>query len=163
MDVFIQQVINGLTLGAVYAMVALGYTMVYGIIQLINFAHGDVVMVGAMVAFSVIGALAPSGPAPLVIVLVATGCAVSACMLIGYAMERLAYRPLRGAPRLAPLITAIGVSILLHHLALLVWSRNVLAFPQIIRNTTYTLWGESISNVQIALMAVNGALKGVFA
>jgi len=72
MDIFIQQLINGLTLGAVYAVVALGYTMVYGIIQLINFAHGDVVMVGAMVAFSVIGALAPSGQPPLVIVLVAT-------------------------------------------------------------------------------------------
>src|SRR2546422_1221571 len=104
MDVFIQQVINGLTLGAVYAMVALGYTMVYGIIQLINFAHGEVVMVGAMVAFSVIGALAPSGLPPLAIVLVAAGCAIPVCMLIGYAMERAAYRPLRGAPRLAPLI-----------------------------------------------------------
>ena len=102
MDIFIQQVINGLTLGAVYAMVALGYTMVYGIIQLINFAHGEVVMIGAMVAFSVIGALAPSGLPPLAIVLVAAGCAIPVCMLVGYAMERLAYRPLRGAPRLAP-------------------------------------------------------------
>src|SRR5439155_26342053 len=75
MDIFIQQMINGLTLGAVYAMVALGYTMVYGIIQLINFAHGEVVMFGAMVAFSVIGALAPSGLPPLAIMLAATGCA----------------------------------------------------------------------------------------
>ena len=108
MDIFIQQVINGLTLGAVYAMVALGYTMVYGIIQLINFAHGEVVMIGAMVAFSVIGALAPSGLPPLAIVLVAGGCAIPVCMLVGYAMERAAYRPLRGAPRLAPLISAIG-------------------------------------------------------
>src|ERR1700694_1977239 len=121
MDIFLQQVVNGLTLGAVYAVVALGYTMVYGIIQLINFAHGDVVMVGAMVAFSVISALAPSGLPPLVIVLVATGCAVSACMLIGYAMERLAYRPLRGAPRLATLISPLGVSVHLQHLALAVW------------------------------------------
>src|SRR5712691_8827746 len=104
MDIFIQQMINGLTLGAVYAMVALGYTMVYGIIQLINFAHGEVVMFGAMVAFSVIGALAPSGLPPLAIILAATGCAIPVCMLIGYAMERAAYRPLRGAPRLAPLI-----------------------------------------------------------
>jgi len=137
MDVFIQQVINGLTLGAVYAMVALGYTMVYGIIQLINFAHGEVVMVGAMVAFSVIGALAPSGLPPLAIVLVAAGCAIPVCMLIGYAMERAAYRPLRGAPRLAPLITAIGVSIILQHLAMLIWSRNPLAFPQIIKVESY--------------------------
>src|SRR5881296_4155006 len=137
MDIFIQQVINGLTLGAVYAMVALGYTMVYGIIQLINFAHGEVVMVGAMVAFSVIGALAPSGLPPLAIVLVAAGCAIPVCMLIGYAMERAAYRPLRGAPRLAPLITAIGVSIILQHLAMLIWSRNPLAFPQIIKVESY--------------------------
>ncbi|MBS0336650.1 MAG: branched-chain amino acid ABC transporter permease, partial [Proteobacteria bacterium] len=132
MDIFIQQLINGLTLGSVYAVVALGYTMVYGIIQLINFAHGELVMIGAMVAFTLIGVLVPTGMHPLLIVLVATACAVPVCMLIGYAMERLAYRPLRRAPRLAPLITAIGVSIILQHLALLVWSRNNLAFPQII-------------------------------
>jgi len=158
MDIFIQQLINGLTLGAVYAVVALGYTMVYGIIQLINFAHGDVVMVGAMVAFSVIGAFAPSGTAPLVIVLVATGCAVSACVLIGYAMERLAYRPLRGAPRLAPLITAIGVSIILQHLALMIWSRNPLAFPQIIKTQSYDIAGATVTNVQIAILSISLAI-----
>ncbi len=158
MDIFIQQLINGLTLGTVYAVVALGYTMVYGIIQLINFAHGDVVMVGAMVAFSVIGAFAPSGTAPLVIVLVATGCAVSACVLIGYAMERLAYRPLRGAPRLAPLITAIGVSIILQHLALMIWSRNPLAFPQIIKTQSYDIAGATVTNVQIAILSISLAI-----
>src|SRR6266480_2702864 len=154
MDIFIQQVINGLTLGAVYAMVALGYTMVYGIIQLINFAHGEVVMIGAMVAFSVIGALAPSGLPPLAIVLVAAGCAIPVCMLVGYAMERLAYRPLRGAPRLAPLITAIGVSIILQHLAMMIWSRNPLAFPQIMKTQSYDIAGASITSVQIAIIAV---------
>jgi branched-chain amino acid transport system permease protein len=158
MDIFIQQLINGLTLGTVYAVVALGYTMVYGIIQLINFAHGDVVMVGAMVAFSVIGAFAPSGTAPLVIVLVATGCAVSVCVLIGYAMERLAYRPLRGAPRLAPLITAIGVSIILQHLALMIWSRNPLAFPQIIKTQSYDIAGATVTNVQIAILSISLAI-----
>ena len=158
MDIFIQQLINGLTLGAVYAVVALGYTMVYGIIQLINFAHGDVVMVGAMVAFSVIGALAPSGQPPLVIVLVATGCAVSACVLIGYAMERLAYRPLRGAPRLAPLITAIGVSIILQYLALMIWSRNPLAFPQIVKTQSYDIAGATVTNVQIAILSISLAI-----
>src|SRR5499427_2319902 len=96
-DVFIQQIINGLTLGAVYAIVALGYTMVYGIIQLINFAHGEVVMIGAMVAYSVIGVLGPVGMPPLVLVLLAAGCAIPACMAVGYAMERAAYRPLRRA------------------------------------------------------------------
>src|SRR3989475_10102156 len=158
MDIFIQQMINGLTLGAVYAMVALGYTMVSGIIQLINFAHGEVVMFGAMVAFSVIGALAPSGLPPLAIVPAATGCAIPVCMRIGSAMERAAYRPLRGAPRLAPLITAIGISIILQHVAMMIWSRNPLAFPQIIKVESYPIAGAAISNVQIAILAVSVAM-----
>jgi branched-chain amino acid transport system permease protein len=151
-DIFLQQLINGLTLGSVYAVVALGYTMVYGIIQLINFAHGEVVMIGAMVAFSVIQVLAASGMPPLVVVAIGTGCAIPACMLVGYSVERLAYRPLRRAPRLAPLITAIGVSIILQHLALLVWSRNVLAFPQIIETRIYNFAGAAVTNVQIAIV-----------
>jgi branched-chain amino acid transport system permease protein len=155
MDIFIQQLINGLTLGAVYAVVALGYTMVYGIIQLINFAHGEVVMIGAMVAYSVIGALGPAGLPPLVVVLVATGCAIPVCMAIGYAMERVAYRPLRGAPRLAPLITAIGISIILQHVAMLIWSRNPLAFPQIVKVESYSIGGATITNVQIAILAIS--------
>jgi branched-chain amino acid transport system permease protein len=162
-DVFIQQIINGLTLGAVYAVVALGYTMVYGIIQLINFAHGEVVMVGALVALSVITALAPSGLPPLVIVLVAAGCAIPVCMALGYAMERLAYRPLRGAPRLAPLITAIGVSIILQHVAMMIWSRNPLAFPQIVRIEPYSIGGATITNVQIAILAVCVAMMAALA
>jgi branched-chain amino acid transport system permease protein len=155
MDTFIQQLINGVTLGAVYAVVALGYTMVYGIIQLINFAHGEVVMIGAMVAYSVIGALAPAGLPPPVVVAAAAGCAVPACMLIGYAMERMAYRPLRGAPRLAPLITAIGISIVLQHLAMMIWSRNPLAFPQVVRVESYSIGGATITSVQIAIIAIS--------
>jgi branched-chain amino acid transport system permease protein len=89
--------------------------MVYGIIQLINFAHGEVLMIGAMVAFSVINLLVPTGLPALAIVLIGAGCAVPLCMLVGYGMERLAYRPLRHAPRLAPLITAIGVSFILQN------------------------------------------------
>jgi branched-chain amino acid transport system permease protein len=153
-DTLLQQLVNGLTAGSVYAVVALGYTMVYGIIQLINFAHGEVVMIGAMVAFTIINLLAPSGLPPLAIVLIGTGCAVPICMLVGYGMERLAYRPLRHAPRLAPLITAIGVSIILQHLAMMVWSRNVLAFPQIIQSQTYFIGGAAITTVQIAILAI---------
>jgi len=153
-DIFVQQLVNGLTLGAVYAVVALGYTMVYGIIQLINFAHGEVVMIGAMVAFTVINVLAAGGMPPLVVVLIGAGCAIPVCMLVGYAMERLAYRPLRHAPRLAPLITAIGVSIILQHLAMLVWSRNVLAFPQIIPLTTFTFAGATVTGVQLTILVL---------
>jgi len=163
MDIFIQQLINGLTLGAVYAVVALGYTMVYGIIQLINFAHGEVVMIGAMVAFTVINALAPLGLPPLAVVLIGAACAIPVCVLVGYAMERLAYRPLRHAPRLAPLITAIGVSIILQHLAMLVWSRNVLAFPQIIDTKLYTIAGATITNVQITIIVTCVAMMAALA
>jgi branched-chain amino acid transport system permease protein len=162
-DTFLQQVINGLTAGSVYAVIALGYTMVYGIIQLINFAHGEVVMIGAMVAFTLINALAPFGLPALAVVLIGAGCAVAVCMLVGYSMERLAYRPLRGAPRLAPLITAIGVSIILQHFALMIWSRNILAFPQIIESHTYFVGGAAITSVQIAILAICLALMSALA
>jgi branched-chain amino acid transport system permease protein len=162
-DTFLQQIINGLTAGSVYAVVALGYTMVYGIIQLINFAHGEVVMIGAMVAFTVINALVPYGLPPLVIVLLGAGFAVPICMLVGYGMEKLAYRPLRHAPRLAPLITAIGVSIILQHVALLIWSRNVLAFPQIIPSRTHMIGGAAITSIQIAILAICFGLMAALA
>jgi len=142
--------------------VALGYTMVYGIIQLINFAHGEVVMIGAMVAYTVLVALSAGAPGlpPLLIVGASVLAAVPACMAVGYTLERVAYRPLRRAPRLAPLITAIGVSIILQHLALLVWSRNVMAFPQIIRAETYTVGGAAITNVQVAIVLLCVAIMG---
>ncbi len=153
---------NGLTLGCVYAVVALGYTMVYGIVQLINFAHGEVVMIGCMVAFSVIVALAPSGLPPLLIVGAGIFVAVPTCMAVGYAVERAAYRPLRQAPRLAALITAIGMSIVLQHLALLVWSRNIIAFPQIVELKLFYLGSSAtsaaISNVQITIIVTSIAM-----
>jgi branched-chain amino acid transport system permease protein len=160
MDTFLQQVINGLTLGAVYAMVALGYTMVYGIIQLINFAHGEVVMIGTMVAFTVIGLLAGGGSAlPPSAIVVISGCAaIPVCVAVAYLMERIAYRPLRGAPRLAPLITAIGISIILQHIAMMIWSRNPLAFPQIIDNRVFEVAGATVTSVQIAIWIVTIAM-----
>jgi branched-chain amino acid transport system permease protein len=158
LDTFLQQMINGLTLGSVYAIVALGYTMVYGIIQLINFAHGEVVMIGAMVAYSVIVALVGAQVAlpPLVVVLIGLITAIPVCMAVGYTLERVAYRPLRNAPRLAPLITAIGLSIILQHLAMIIWSRNPLPYPQIVQAVPYHLTdhpdGATITNVQIAII-----------
>jgi branched-chain amino acid transport system permease protein len=158
-DIFLQQIVNGLTLGCVYAVVALGYTMVYGIIQLINFAHGEVVMIGCMVAFSVIMALATSGMPPLVIVGIGALAAIPVCMAVGFVIERVAYRPLRNAPRLAPLITAIGVSIILQHLALLIWTRNLIPFPQIIELKLFHFGSDegsaTISNVQVAIIVTS--------
>src|SRR6058998_1455163 len=161
MDIFIQQMINGLTLGSVYAIVALGYTMVYGIIQLINFAHGEVVMIGAMVAFTVITQLAGthSGMPPILILGAGVLIAIPVCMAVGYTLERVAYRPLRRAPRLAPLITAIGLSIILQHLAMIIWSRNPLPFPQIIEVVPYHITttedGATITNVQIVIIGMS--------
>lgn len=156
MEILLQQLINGLTTGSVYAIVALGYTMVYGVIQLINFAHGEVVMVGAMVAVSVILALTGASSLPPVVIMLAGAlAAIPVCMGIGYLLERLAYRPLRHAPKLAPLITAIGMSILLQHLALLIWGRDPRAFPQILENASFAMGGAAISTVQIAIILVS--------
>ena len=157
MDTFLQQLINGLVLGSVYALVALGYTMVYGILELINFAHGEVTMIGAMVALTVIGALAGAHVdlPGIVIVLVGVLAAIPACMLLGFTIERVAYRPLRNAPRLAPLITAIGVSILLQNLAMIIWGRQYISFPPILPRTTYHLGGATISVLQIFILVLS--------
>ena len=102
MDTLIQQIINGLVLGSMYALVALGYTMVYGIINLINFAHGEVLMVGALVSWSVVTALGGSGLPGWVLMLISLPIAVLVCCTLNFGIEKLAYRPLRNAPRLAP-------------------------------------------------------------
>ncbi|THU05335.1 branched-chain amino acid ABC transporter permease [Lampropedia puyangensis] len=155
MDIFIQQIINGLTVGSVYALVALGYTMVYGIIGLINFAHGDVVMVGAMVATSVVLSLASGGATASSAVWALTMAlltAIPVCMAIGWTAERFAYRPLRKAPRLAALITAIGVSIIIQNLAMMFWGRNYLNFPHIIEPAVFHIGEARISALQITII-----------
>jgi len=148
MDIFLQQIINGLVLGSIYALVALGYTMVYGILGLINFAHGDIVMVGALVALTVTQALAGSGlPAPLILLL-ATGAAILVCVSLGVAIERVAYRPLRRAPRLAPLITAIGISILLQYTAALIWGKQYISMPELIKPDHFVVGGAQFTELQ---------------
>ena len=154
MDIFIQQLINGLTLGSIYALVALGYTMVYGILGLINFAHGEVVMIGALVALAVVKPLLAAGlPAPLV-ALIGLAVAVLVCMALGATIERIAYRPLRNAPRLAPLITAIGVSIVLQQLAMLIWGRNYHPVPSLLPAAPHEIFGAQITELQLTIMAV---------
>ena len=154
MDIFIQQIINGLVLGSIYALVALGYTMVYGIMGLINFAHGEVVMIGAMVALTTIKALLNSGMPLFIILLIALVAAAAVCMAVGFTIERIAYRPLRKAPKLAPLITAIGVSIVLQNLAMLVWGRNYHAFPPILPSTEIEFFGATITTLQVAIILI---------
>ena len=160
MDIFLQQLFNGLVLGSVYALVALGYTMVYGILQLINFTHGEVLMVGAMVSLTVVSLLQTflPGMAPWAMMLLALLTAIPACMALSAAIERLAYRPLRNAPRLAPLITAIGLSIVLQTLAMLVWGPNPMVFPDLLPTIPIQWQGAFIAPKQLLILAVSAVL-----
>ena len=160
MDIFLQQLINGLVLGSVYALVALGYTMVYGILELINFAHGEITMMGGMVALAVIGALGIAAPGMPGVVLLGASLliAIAVCMALGLLIERVAYRPLRNAPRLAPLITAIGVSIILQNVAMLIWGKQYIAFPPILPQGRHTVLGATISDTQIIILLLAASL-----
>ena len=156
MQTFIQQLVNGLVLGSMYALVALGYTMVYGIVNLINFAHGDVMMVGAMTSYSVfrfLHAVTPGMPWPLVLA-IALVVAMAVCGTLNFFIERLAYRRLRNAPKLAPLVTAIGMSIFLETMAMVIWGRDYKVFPQLFPNRVISMDGVVITQVQIAILVV---------
>ena len=154
MDTFIQQIINGLVTGSMYALIALGYTMVYGVLNLINFAHGDVLMIGAMAGITIMNLVqtyAPQLPG-VVKLLIAIGGAIPICVAVNLIIERVAYRRLRNAPRLAPLITAIGVSILLRTFAMLIWGRSPVLFPQVMSNESYHVFGALITPTQVMLL-----------
>ena len=156
METFIQQIINGLVLGSMYALVALGYTMVYGVLNLINFAHGDVLMVGAMVGLSILKLLqvvAPDLPGMVQLIIAILG-AIPICIAVNVLIERVAYRKLRDAPRLAPLITAIGVSTLVQTFAMIIWGRSPLPFPSIMPSTPVEIGGAVISQTQILLLVL---------
>ena len=156
MDILLQQIINGLVLGSMYALIALGYTMVYGIIQLINFAHGEVLMVGALTSYSVIGLLkswAPGMPGwVLLIIAMVAACVVAA--VLNFPIEKIAYKPLRNSPRLAPLITAIGMSILLQTLAMIVWTANYKPYPTLLPSEPFIIGGAVITPTQIMILTV---------
>ncbi len=161
METLIQQVINGLVIGSVYALIALGYTMVYGILGLINFAHGDVLMVGALTALQTMMFLMGVAPglSPIAMLTIALMVAIPVCMLLGFTMERLAYRRLRNAPRLAPLITAIGMSFLLQTLAMIIWGRNYHTFPQLISTTPMQpIEGVFVTPVQVIIVVASALI-----
>jgi len=160
METFLQQIINGLVLGSMYALVALGYTMVYGIINLINFAHGEILMVGALVSWTVVSALADTGLPGWALMLVALLCAIVVCTLLNFAVERIAYRPLRNAPRLAPLITAMGMSLLLQTLAMIVWKPNPKPFPLLLPSVAIDLGGPVITVTQILILVLTFIILG---
>ncbi len=167
MDIFLQQIVNGLVLGSIYALIALGYTMVYGVLGIINFAHGEVLMIGAMVSLSLLRLIFSltsdlPGWLTLLIVLPIT---MAVCAGLSYWIERIAYRPLRNAPRLAPLISAIGMSILLQTIAMLIWSRNPMTYPQLLPSspidlgsTGVTITGKEIVIIVVAFVVMCGLL-----
>ncbi|UCV03994.1 branched-chain amino acid ABC transporter permease [Azonexus sp. IMCC34842] len=160
MDIFLQQIINGLVQGSIYALVALGYTMVYGIMGLINFAHGEVVMIGTLVTITVTGTLIKAGMPVALAGLAGVSVSVLVCIALGWGLERIAYRPLRGAPRLTPLITAIGMSIVLQNLAMIVWGRNYMTFPAFLPKIDYEFAGANFTAVQIVIVLVSAATMG---
>jgi branched-chain amino acid transport system permease protein len=157
MDTFVQQLINGLNIGAIYALIALGYTMVYGILRLINFAHGDIYMVGAFAGYFIALKLG-LGPSWGGLLFVLIGSMVVAA-LVGIAIERFAYRPVRKYARMTTLIMAIGVSLLLENLFVALFGGQGRGFPQLINDTTFPLFGNAaISKSQILIFAVSIAL-----
>ena len=151
MDQFLQQIVNGLSLGSTYALIALGYTMVYGIIKLINFAHGDIYMLGAYIGFAVITKLGLGFFPALIIAMVL-------CAIIGILTERIAYKPLRNSPRIALLITAIGVSFFMEYVMVYFVGANVRAFPDVIPKTQYYLGDVVINLQQIVILCTTIAL-----
>ena len=149
---FLEQLLNGLTLGSTYALIALGYTMVYGIIQLINFAHGEIYMIGAFVGLFMVSVLGTN-------IIVAMAGAMVFCMLVGMMIERVAYRPLRGkSSRLSALISAIGVSIFLQTLLALIAGINTRSYPNVINNRTFDLGFAEVSLLQILILGLSALL-----
>ena len=163
MDIFLQQVINGLVLGSMYALVALGYTMVYGIVNLINFAHGEVLMVGALTCWTLVGLLQSAFPAlpGWVVLLVAMALASVVAAALNWAIERIAYRRLRNSPKLAPMLTAMGMSILLQTLAMIIWKPNYKSFPTLLSGDPYEIAGAVITPTQIMILGLTAVSLAV--
>ena len=165
MTLFFQQLVNGLSLGGIYALIALGYTMVYGIIELINFAHGDVYTLGTFFSLAVLTLLGVtgvvSGPMLIPIVVLTILVAMVLCGLVGVIIERLAYRRLRNAPKLAPLITAIGMSFILENLMLYWRGPSPVPFPDLLPNPQFALGAVTIQAKQIAVILLAVVLMAI--
>ena len=158
LQLFFQQLLNGLTLGAIYALIALGYTMVYGVIRLINFAHGEVFIAGAYLALTVILALSGAAwPWWLLLAAAAIG-AMAGCAVLGVAMDAVAYRPIRSAPRLNAFITAIGMSFFLQNALMLVYGATDRPFPSMIPPVRWDIGGVTITLMQVTVWAASAAL-----
>lgn len=155
----LQQLVNGVAWGGIYALIALGYTMVYGVLKLINFAHGEVYMVGAMTGYYAARTFGVAGTPSLAGLALTLLVSMVVCALLAALIERIAYRPLRSAPRLAPLITAIGVSLLLQNLGQIVFGADPKFFPSLLDTRNVVELGSlSVSNVQLTVLGTALAL-----
>jgi branched-chain amino acid transport system permease protein len=157
--VYLQQFINGLTIGSVYALIALGYTMVYGVLEMINFAHGDVYMVGSFLGLLVLALMGPSaslvgGSVAMILALTLLG-AMAGCAILGIGIERIAYRPVRGTSRLGPLIAALGVSLFLQNAAMLIVGTRPKAFPGLVEKHLYHVAGAVFTNLQVLILGAS--------
>ena len=158
MDIFLQQIINGLVLGSMYALVALGYTMVYGIINLINFAHGEVLMVGALVSWTIVTVFKDAGLPGWALLSISLVAAIVVCSALNYTIEKIAYKPLRNAPRLAPLITAMGMSLLLQTLAMIIWKPSTKPYPILLPGDPIFIGGAVINLTQIIILVTTAVV-----
>ena len=159
MEYFLELFLGGLTRGSIYALIALGYTMVYGIVQLINFAHGEIYMIGAFTALIVASVLSLLGWPPLAILLIASFAAVLYSCAYGWTLEKIAYKPLRKAPRLSALISAIGMSLFLQNYVLLAQTSDFLPFPSLIQDWEWMEpWAHIIGTPEIVIILVTTAV-----
>lgn len=154
----IQQLINGITLGSIYALISLGYTLVYGILLMINFAHSEIFMVGAFVSLAVISIPTVAAAPPIIQLMIAIFSSMLGSAILGFLIERIAYKPLRHSSKLAPLISAIGVSIFLQNFVFLFVSNQSLPFPEIFSVKHFTFGGSEINSLQIFIIVVSIAL-----
>ncbi len=155
LNYLVKQLINGLAAGSIYALIAVGYNMVYGILGLVNFAHGDVYMFGTFIALSLLATLVPIPVAVLV-----------ACIIggaLGMLVERVAYRPVRNAPRVVPMISAVAAALVLRNVAQLIWGTQTMPFPSLIPSQTIHLGTIEINSLQVIIMVIALSLTAIFA
>ncbi|WP_320034636.1 branched-chain amino acid ABC transporter permease [Halarcobacter sp.] len=159
MDIFLQQLINGLTIGSLYALVALGYTMVYGVMKLINFAHGDLVAFSAYVGLTIFTQFFGSSASSFINIIIIFLLTAIIVAFVGVLLERLAYRPLRTAPRLSAVVSALGAALVIQNGIMLIWGPNMLIFPaDLLPNTTWNLGGVIITFTQVCILILSAVL-----
>lgn len=159
MDIFLQQIVNGLTIGSLYALVALGYTMVYGVMKLINFAHGDLVALSAFVGLTIYTSIFADGGTSLIAVITVFMFTAALIAVVGVLLERLAYRPLRTAPRLSAVVSALGAGLVIQNAIMLIWGPNMKIFPSdLFPSTVYAFSGVVVTFTQLMILGLSSVL-----